>query len=263
MDTLHDPSSDGRETRRPADPKTGKSLPPLGQPGYYPGFSTLNQQKFWDAATRERVLRRVNDVPPIRFFNPEEARLMKMLAAHIVPQDDRQPSRRIPIVPRIDERLHQGRIPGYRFSTMPPDGNAYRLGFEAIEKMSKQSYGRPFQELSWRDQDELLKSIHDAEPKEGAEEIWKQMPVHRYWALLVQDCIEAYYAHPWAWDEIGFGGPAYPRAYIRLEHGEPEPWEVKERRYEWMAPADSVSDPKGPDVAAHSEHPAHGQGGTH
>ena len=63
------------------------------------------------------------------------------------------------------------------------------------------------------------------------------MPVERYWALLVQDCLEAYYAHPWAWDEIGFGGPAYPRAYMRLEHGEPEPWEVEELRYEWLAPS--------------------------
>ena len=69
------------------------------------------------------------------------------------------------------------------------------------------------------------------------------MPVHRFWMMLVQDCVEAYYAHPWVWDEIGFGGPAgYPRAYIRLENGAPEPWESNERRYEWKAPDASVSD---------------------
>ena len=45
----------------------------------------------------------------------------------------------------------------------------------------------------------------------------------------MQDALEGYYAHPWAWDEIGFGGPAYPRAYTRLERGEPEPWEVEPR----------------------------------
>ena len=58
--------------------------------------------------------------------------------------------------------------------------------------------------------------------------------------LLVQDCVEGYYAHPWAWDEIGFGGPAYPRGYMRLEHGKPEPWEVEEQRYEWSGPPWSV-----------------------
>ena len=38
----------------------------------------------------------------------------------------------------------------------------------------------------------------------------------------------AYYAHPYAWDEIGFGGPAYPRGYFALNNGAPEPWEPRE-----------------------------------
>jgi Gluconate 2-dehydrogenase subunit 3 len=209
------------------------------------------------------VLGRVHATPPIRFFTADEAHFMEALAAHILPQDDREPALRIPIVPGIDERLHEGRTAGYRFAKMPPDGDAYRLGFQAIEQIAKQSYGRLFRELSWREQDELLKSLHDGEPKAGAAEIWERMPIHRYWALITQDCIESYYAHPWAWDEIGFGGPAYPRAYMRLERGEPEPWEVEECRYEWNAPPDAVSDPMGPDVTAHSEKPAQGQGGTH
>ena len=68
------------------------------------------------------------------------------------------------------------------------------------------------------------------------------MPVKRFWAMLLGDCVAAYYSHPWAWDEIGFGGPAYPRGYMRLENGMPEPWETDETRYEWSAPVDSVSD---------------------
>ncbi len=65
--------------------------------------------------------------------------------------------------------------------------------------------------------------------------------MQRYWMLLLQDAVEAYYAHPYAWDEIGFGGPAYPRAYMRLESGEPEPWEVEEQRYAWAPPPASLS----------------------
>ena len=53
--------------------------------------------------------------------------------------------------------------------------------------------------------------MHDGKPTAG-HEIWKRMAVHRFWRLLVSDCADAYYSHPWAWDEIGFGGPAYPRA---------------------------------------------------
>jgi hypothetical protein len=249
--------------RRPVDPKSGRPLPATEHPGYYPGFSTLAQQKFWDEATRRKVLDRVNKIPPIRFFTPQEAQLMELIASHVLPQDDRLASRRIPIVPAIDERLHKGLTAGYRFAKMPPDGDAYRKGFKAIEQMSRHAHQRPFGELSWGEQDELLKSVHDAKPMDGAADIWAQMEVHRYWALVVQDCVEAYYAHPWAWDEIGFGGPAYPRGYMRLEHGEPEPWEVSETRYHWKAPADAVSDPSGKEIAAHSEHPPSGQGGTH
>ncbi|MDQ6943705.1 MAG: gluconate 2-dehydrogenase subunit 3 family protein, partial [Candidatus Eremiobacteraeota bacterium] len=77
------------------------------------------------------------------------------------------------------------------------------------------------------------------------------------------DCAEAYYAHPWAWDEIGFGGPAYPRAYMRLERGEPEPWETNEKRYAWEPPEGSESGAYEP-VGGQPEHlGSPGQGGTH
>ena len=56
---------------RPVDPHTGKPIGPMAQPGYYPGFSTLGQQKFWDAKTREVVLDRVRNVPEVRFFSPQ------------------------------------------------------------------------------------------------------------------------------------------------------------------------------------------------
>jgi Gluconate 2-dehydrogenase subunit 3 len=129
--------------------------------------------------------------------------------------------------------------------------------------MARANHQCGFSDLLWREQDGLLKSIHDAKPLPGAEEIWQRLPVHHYWALVVGDCAEMYYAHPWAWDEIGFGGPAYPRAYFRLERGEPEPWEVKERSYAWQAPPSCVSDPGEEELAAHKEQPHAGQGGTH
>ena len=28
--------------------------------------------------------------------------------------------------------------------------------------------------------------------------------------------LSCFYSHPWAWNEIGFGGPAYPRGYSRF-----------------------------------------------
>jgi hypothetical protein len=43
--------------------------------------------------------------------------------------------------------------------------------------------------------------------------------------------VQAFYSHPWAWNEIGFGGPAYPRGYAAFGSphlGEREPWEGEE-----------------------------------
>jgi hypothetical protein len=34
--------------------------------------------------------------------------------------------------------------------------------------------------------------------------------------------LSAFYSHPWAWNEIGYGGPAYPRGYMRLGEGQRE-----------------------------------------
>ena len=243
------------------DERTGRRRPPVKQPGYYPGYSTLGQRNFWDAATRQEVEKRVYQVPPIRFFSPEERPLMIAVCDRVLPQDDRLPEFRIPIVNYIDERLFENKIDGYRFEDMPPDREAHQLGLKAIDTTALTIHGRPFVELGPLEQDFIIKSIHDGK-KLAAQDIWMRMSIDRYWHLLVQDCVSAYYAHPWAWDEIGYGGPAYPRAYTRLEGGMPEPWEVDEQRYEWIAPPTSISDVY-EETGAGGETTHHGQGGTH
>jgi len=232
------------------------------QPGYYPGYSTLSQQNYWDAKTREVVLERVNNTPTIRFFTPREARTMQAICDRVLPQDDREEERRIPILERIDDRLYNNRHDGYRYADMPPDGEAFRLGVQAIDEIARTLHGADFADLGHLQQELILKSLHDCKPA-AAHDIWKRMPVHRFWMLLVQDCAEAYYAHPWAWDEIGYGGPAYPRAYMRLEGGRPEPWEVDEQRYEWSAPEDSISDNYEFIGGEESHYGSPGEGGTH
>jgi hypothetical protein len=225
----------------PVDPVTKQPLAAREQPGYYPGYHTLDQRRAWDNATRSLIENRVYMPPPIRFFSPNEAILMTAICGRVLPQDDRVPARRIPIVNFIDERLWENKIDGYRYEDMPEDREAHRLGMQAIDLTAKHLYGEHFVVLNSSRQELVLKSIHDGQ-QIAAHDIWSRMPIERYWHLLVQDCAAAYYAHPWAWDEIGFGGPAYPRAYTRLENGLPEPWEVDEQRYRWEAPPGSLSD---------------------
>lgn len=247
---------------RPRDPQTGRDLEPRLQPGYYPGFSTLAQKKYWDAATREVVMNRVGRTLPIRFFTADEAQILRAVVSRIIPQEDRLPERRIDILGAIDDRLFHNRIEGYRYIDMPPDQEAYRIAVRAFDEMARAVYRQPFHELPIREQEILIKSVHDAKPM-AAKEAWSKLNIERFWGLLVSDCCGAYYAHPWAWDEIGFGGPAYPRGYMPLEDGEAEPWEVEECRYAWEAPPDTISDAEEAHGTGQEHQTHHGTGGTH
>jgi hypothetical protein len=240
----------------------GKPIPPCAQPGYYAGYSTLSQRNFWDAATRNAVMRRIENIPAVRFFSQDEAHLLEAVANSALPQDDRDQMHRIAIVPWIDERLYEGRTDGYRFEGMPPDGEAYKLGLRGIDACAYEAFRRSFVELESIDRGMILQSIHNGKPA-GGHAVWKRLQVHRFWLLLLHDICQVYYAHPWAWDEIGYGGPAYPRGYMRLENGEPEPWEVREQRYQWEPPLSSRSSKFDLIAGLEDHYGSPGQGGTH
>jgi hypothetical protein len=42
--------------------------------------------------------------------------------------------------------------------------------------------------------------------------------------------LACFYSHPWAWNEIGFGGPASPRGYVRMAFDRRDPWEAAEAK---------------------------------
>ena len=110
------------------------------------------------------------------------------------------------------------------------------MGHEAINEEAEQRYGGDF--LCFRTyQQELCLKQSMMVSRKPPRIFGRGCRCTAFWQVIMGDAIDAYYAHPWAWDEIGFGGPAYPRAYTRSERGEPEPWEVEEQRYEWLAPA--------------------------
>ena len=245
----------------PRDPQTGEPLPPRSDPGYYPGYSTLSQSAYWDKTTRDLIARRVADPPPRRFFTAAQWQFWTAVFAHIIPQNDRTPDRQIPIVPFLDERLFLNRTAGYRFEDMPQDRDAYILAIDAINAECRSRFAANFHNLPHLQRDVVLEGVANQKPANKS--AFRNLPVHRLWQLLVGDACDIYYAHPFAWDEIGFGGPAYPRAYTRLERGEPEPWEVEEQRYDWIAPSMSVSD-AAQAVDAEDQHQSHhGSGGTH
>lgn len=176
----------------------------------------------WNDQTRKVVSKRIDEVPPRRFLSEEEWAVLEAAAARIIPQADRNEP--VPIVPWIDEMLHDNAGPGYRYDGMPRLREAWRRGIACIEAESRAVHGTAFARLDGEEQDALLRAIQSG--KVQSEE-WRDLPPKRFFVALMKRIVTIYYAHPAAWSEIGFGGPASPRGYARLGFNERDPWEAK------------------------------------
>src|ERR671915_671219 len=105
----------------------------------YPGYDVLDRWSSpdWDDQTRAAVRRRLEEVPPVRFFTEHEARTLAAVAERIVPQPDRSEAEKVPIVPWIDEKLYEDRRDGYRYEDLPPQQKAWRMGLEGINESAR------------------------------------------------------------------------------------------------------------------------------
>lgn len=177
----------------------------------------------WNEVTRKVVTARLRDVPGRRFFTEEQWDLVEAICARLVPQPDRESP--VPIVPWIDHQLLHGQGPGYRYEGMPREAEAWRLGLQSLERESRTRYGRRFGKLAPAQQDDLLGCLQQGRVTSEWE---SEVAPERFFMQVLNRALAIYYAHPSAWSEIGFGGPASPRGYVRLGRDEADPWEARE-----------------------------------
>ncbi|HLH24377.1 MAG TPA: gluconate 2-dehydrogenase subunit 3 family protein [Chloroflexota bacterium] len=192
----------------------------------YPGYHVLDQRGHWDDATRRVVLDRVHNVPPFRHLDAHQQATLIALCARVIPQDWRSAAQRVPIAPWIDATLDTAAHDGFRFDDMPPNREAWLWGLAGLDETARALHGAAFADLDGAAQDVVLETVRAGNPPGDT---WQRLPAHRWWIYVaLRQITGVYYAHPTAWDEIGFGGPAYPRGYFALNFGQPEPWEVRE-----------------------------------
>ncbi len=195
--------------------------------GRYPGFEVLAQQDHWDEATRTIVLSRLHPPQRFRFFTPAEVATLTAFCDVVLAQDG-EPY--VPVLAYIDQRLAELELDGFRYADMPRDDEAWRLAAQGLDEAARergeQSYAQAPQEL----RAELCGTL--AEGRAPGGQAWDRLPPQRAWKVLTRYVLSAFYAHPWAWNEIGFPGPAYPRGYSRLGAGEREGFEAAEAHEE-------------------------------
>jgi Gluconate 2-dehydrogenase subunit 3 len=196
----------------------------------YPGYDVLNKRNSvsWNDQTRAVIDQRMAiDPENHQFFSDEEWPTLRAICARIVPQppDRTHPA---PVAAMVDEKLHADSGDGYRDARLPPMREAWRHALAAIEAEAKSRYGRRFDQLSALLQDDLLAAVQNGDVQDKA---WAELPAKLFFQKrLLHDVVSCYYAHPAAWSEIGFGGPASPRGYVRMNFDRRDPWEASEAR---------------------------------
>jgi hypothetical protein len=187
--------------------------------GRYPDYNVLDQADHWDEVTRRLVLERIEKAPPIRFFTAPEAATLGVLCDLVLAQD-RDP--KVPVLNMVDAKLLEGQLDGFQYADMPDDRQTWRRVATGLDSAARQHGAGTFAGASEEVQKRVIQAFADGE-LHG--QVWDELAPSKAWKVVTRAILSAFYSHPWAWNEIGFGGPAYPRGYSRFGVGQRESWE--------------------------------------
>ncbi|VXC67522.1 conserved hypothetical protein [Burkholderia sp. 8Y] len=194
----------------------------------YPGYDVMNKRDTpsWDDVTRKVIDERLATQQGPKFLDAVEWRALGALCACIVPQDRERPA--VPVAALVDARLAENTGDGYRDARLPPMRDAWRIGLRALDAESRARHELPFASID----DEARRAlIDDMQHGRLSDAAWQGMPPALFFAeRVLHDICGMYYAHPHAWSEIGFGGPANPRGYVRMVANRRDPWEAAEAK---------------------------------
>ncbi|MGH3510949.1 MAG: gluconate 2-dehydrogenase subunit 3 family protein [Pseudonocardiaceae bacterium] len=178
--------------------------------GRYPDFDVLDAVDTWDAATKKVVLARLDPPGPLRFFTSDEEPALRVLCDIVLDQDSEP---RVPVAEMVDGKLADGKLDGYQYADMPDDRETWRLVLRGLDHTATTGYQVNFAGCTETQRDAIVSEFAHGRLVGGG---WDDLNVTRAWSVVMRMMLAAFYSHPWAWNEIGFGGPAYPRGYMRL-----------------------------------------------
>lgn len=196
-----------------------RGVTPGGQ-GRFPGLDVLAQADHWDRETAGVVLARLAPTTELSFFTEAEQATARPLFDLLLDQWDPP---KVPVLELVDHRLALDETDGWFYDDLPEDRQAWRLTLAFLNDDARAQYGKQFHDLGADEQADLVQAVQDAEQ-------WHGITGDHVWSLWTRYACSAFYSHPWAWNEIGFGGPAYPRGYQALGIGKLEHWEVPEQQ---------------------------------
>jgi len=189
----------------------------------YPSYDVLKEKERWDDHTRQIVLQRLGPFPANRCLTGHEAELVAAIARHVV-YDHREDILAY-VVHHLDGVLSSPVGEGQRLAGTPERKVLLREGLAALDELCQRDYEARFLALDEQRQSAVLAGVHLGQPPYLDNR--RSIPAKEFFKKLATEIVSAYYSHPAVWSEIGYGGPAYPRGYVRVEKGLTDPWEAK------------------------------------
>ncbi|MGH3968694.1 MAG: gluconate 2-dehydrogenase subunit 3 family protein [Mycobacterium sp.] len=178
--------------------------------GRYPDYDVLSAVDTWDEATKKVVLARLDKPGPLRFFDSATEPALRAFCDTVLAQDGEP---RVPVAEFVDAKLADGKLDGYQYADMPDDRDTWRLVLRGLDEAARDANAESFAAADPKTRESVVKRFADGKLYGGS---WEKLNVSRAWSVVMRMALSAFYSHPWSWNEIGFGGPAYPRGFMRL-----------------------------------------------
>lgn len=188
----------------------------------YPNYDVLKEQEAWDSHSRSIVLARLESVHTYTSLTLIEAEMLRAICS-LLAGDSRADIIQF-VLSHIDQSLDAPTGESERQAALPKAGDLLRHGLKRIDQWSVSHHNRPFIDLTEAEQLSAVTAL--SEERLASNEQWT-FPQKALFNKLLSWTVESYYSHPTVWSEIGYGGPAYPRGYVRANIGQLDPWEAK------------------------------------
>ncbi|MZP30194.1 gluconate 2-dehydrogenase subunit 3 family protein [Heliobacterium undosum] len=201
----------------------------------YPEYDVMRESPHWDENTRVLVEKRLQPPAMPHVFTPLEFSILKAVIGRLVDEGDENLLARV--AGQLDRHLAEKQGQGYHPVTQLPEEQLLRGGLAWLDATALQLYQRSFLQLAPWEMDDILGKA------QRGEVTWTGLSSKDFFKKMLRTAIDFFYSQPEIWSEIGYGGPAYPRGYYRIEYGLKDPWEprldparVEERAKEGMGP---------------------------
>jgi len=187
----------------------------------YPNYDVLGEQTAWDDTTRSIVLSRTEAAFSYSYLTLVEVEMLRALCSMLA--GDTRANVIQFVLQHIDRTVNGPTPESERGTAVPQASELVRTGLKLIDQWCLTTFSRPLIDLTEMEQHTIVSDLSEGKLP-LADPAFPQKALFR---RLLSWTVESYYSHPTVWSEIGYGGPAYPRGYVRTQIGQLDPWEAK------------------------------------